>query len=764
METADMIFPWSPVVFVDMVGPILTFVLALLCANNALLWQKAKPNDIFRHYIFMLTLTFVLFAVSRSFGHLLKQILALTGLEHVWLAIAPFSGAVNTVTFVIMASFSLYFNRLQKVHDEVEKYKSGLEHLVEERTHQLEEVNVALETVLNSANPICMMSLDFEIVKANKAYYDIWPRLAGAGEVLKCFESRPGPACGTDGCPVTLIRQGTDEVVNQFSKELANGRMGEFIVTARPYRDVNGKIVGVVESFQDITAQSDVAKQLLAEREQLNVTLRSIGDGVITTDTVGNIVLMNKVAEKITGWSQAEAVGRQLVRVFNVIDRDSDATFEHLLGEICAPGSATGSAPKKMVTKDGVERLVSESGALIRDRESKVAGAVLVFRDITEKIKTDEELSKLGKLESVGVLAGGIAHDFNNILTAILGNISLAMLRSKSEEGVYELLAAAEKASIRAKNLTQQLLTFAKGGEPVKNIAPIQEIIKESADFVLRGGNVDCAYVFADDLWGVDVDTGQISQVIQNIILNAAAAMPEGGTVTVTCANYYNKKDSLFLKAGCYVKGVIADQGVGIAADQLGKIFDPFFTTKKAGSGLGLAITHSIITNHGGHIEVESKPGVGTTFTFYLPASGEMVAAPTKSEFPVNNVKDKGRIMVMDDDAMIRNLVESMLESLGYEALTARDGDEAVRLYREAMANGESIAAIIMDLTIPGGVGGREAVQEIHKIDPAAKVIVSSGYSNDPIMADYLDYGFCAAIVKPFKLQEFHEVISRVLG
>jgi PAS domain S-box-containing protein len=764
METAAMIFSWSPVVVVDMVGPILTFIIAILCAYNARLWHKAEPNNIFRHYIFMLTITFVLFAVSRSFGHLLKQLLDLNGLDHVWLSIAPFSGAVNSMTFVIVASFSLYFNRLQKVHDEVEKYKSGLERLVEERTRQLEDVNVTLETVLNSANPICMMNLDFEIMKANKAYYDIWPRLTGAGEVLKCFESRPGKLCGTDACPLTLIRQGMAEVVNQFSKEFANGETGEFIVTARPFRDLSGKIVGVVESFQDVTAQSNVAKQLLAEREQLNVTLRSIGDGVITTDTVGNVVLMNKVAEKITGWTQAEAVGRQFDGVFNLIDHDPGSAVEHLLGAIRAPGAASGSAPKKLLTKDGTERLVAESGALIRDRESKVVGAVLVFRDITEKIKTDEELSKLGKLESVGVLAGGIAHDFNNILTAIMGNISLAMLRGKPEGGVYELLAAAEKASIRAKNLTQQLLTFAKGGEPVKKIATIQEIIKDSADFVLRGGNVHCEYIFADDLWGVEVDTGQISQVIQNIILNAAAAMSEGGTVTVTCSNYYNNKDSLFLKAGCYVKGVIADQGVGISADTLDKIFDPFFTTKKAGSGLGLAITHSIIANHGGHISVESKPGVGTTFTFYLPASGQMPVAQAKLELAIDNVKGKGRIMIMDDDDMIRTLVESMLDSLGYEALTARDGDEAVRLYREAMAKGEAIAAIIMDLTIPGGLGGKEAVKEIHKIDPAAKVVVSSGYSNDPIMADYLDYGFCAAMVKPFKLREFQEVISKVLA
>lgn len=760
-----MILSWNPVVMVDMVGSLLTFIIAILCAYNSVLWYRKRPNDIFRHYIFMLTITFVLFAVSRSFGHLLKQILFLRGLDHVWMMISPYSGAVNTATFVIVASFSIYFNRLQKVHSEIEKYKSGLETLVDERTRQLGEANVTLETVLNSANPICMMNLDFEMIKANKAYYDIWPQTAGKGEVLKCFESRPGSGCGTDACPLTLIsQQGMDGVVNQFSKEIANDGVGEFIVTARPFRDVNGEIIGIVESFQDITAQTNVAKELLAEREQLNVTLRSIGDGVITTDTVGNIVLINKAAEEITGWSLAEAIGRQFDVVFNILDKDPDSSGKNLMMETCAVRAGTISPPKILVKKDGTERLVSDSSSLIRDMESQAIGAVLVFRDVTEQSKTEEELSKVEKLESVGVLAGGIAHDFNNILTAIMGNINLALIRIEPESEVYGLLSSAEKASARAKNLTQQLLTFSTGGEPIKSVATIQEIIKDSAGFVLRGSNVQCEYIFADDLWAVEVDTGQISQVVQNIILNGAAAMSGGGTLTVNCINHYIDKDTIFLKAGQYVKVSIADQGVGIPADKIDKIFDPFFTTKKAGSGLGLAISHSIVNNHGGHIEVESEPGVGTTFTFYLPASGEMPLAPTKQELVFDDVAGKGRVMIMDDDDMIRDLVGNMLDSFGYGVLFARDGEEAIKLYLQAKETDEPIAAIIMDLTIPGGMGGKDAVQEILKIDPEAKVVVASGYSNDPIMAGYREYGFCAAMVKPFKLQEFREIINKILA
>jgi len=760
-----MIFSWLPVISIDIAGSLATFVIAIFCAYYSFKWYRARTNDIFRHYVFLLTATFVLFAVSRSFGHLIKQVLQLADLNHVWLRFSPFSGAVNTVTFVTVAAFSFYFNRMQKVHNEVESYKAGLEKLVDERTRELAEVNVRLESVLESSNPICLMNLDLEILRANKAYYDIWPKTSGSGEALHCFESRPGAACKTAACPVNQIVGGRDEVINQFSKELEDGRMGEFIVTARPFRDSSGNIVGVVESFQDITAQTNATKQLLAEREQLRVTLRSIGDGVITTDIEGNIVLINSAAEKITGCSQAEAAGRKFDEVFNFLDKDPAVTAKDWLMEVCSTGSSFGTAPKRLQKNDGSVRLVSENGSFIRNMESEVVGAVLVFRDVTEKSKTDEELGKIKKLESLGVLAGGIAHDFNNILTAIMGNISLALLRTDTDDGRFELLSSAEKACGRAKNLTQQLLTFSKGGEPIKKIATIREIIEDSADFVLRGSNVQCDYLIPEDLWNVEVDKGQISQVVQNIILNASAAMAGGGRIAVECSNYHNEKNSVFLKAGPYVKVRISDQGIGIPADRQDKIFDPFFTTKKAGSGLGLAITHSIITNHGGHIEVESEPGVGTTFTFYLPAWAESAPAlEHKDAIKVVGSRENGRIMIMDDDDMIRELVANMLDSFGFEAVAARDGAEAVSLYRESIDTNEPIAAIIMDLTIPGGMGGKDAVREIHQIDPGAKVIVASGYSNDPIMAGYRDYGFCAAMVKPFKLQELQEVIRKAIS
>jgi PAS domain S-box-containing protein len=719
---------WTPVVLVDVAGSILTLFIALGCANNSWLWLSRKTNDIFRQYVFLVTIAFVIFAVSRSFGHLLKQLLLFNDLGMVWKNISPYSGAVNSVTFVVIFSFCIYFNRLKGVHVQIERYRTSLEELVAERTRQLEESNLTLDTILNSANPICMVSLDFEMLIANTAYYKLWPKRAARGEVLKCFESRPGPSCGTDSCPINQISKGRNEVVGQFVKELPD-RQGHFIVTARPFEGVDGKTAGVVESFQDITEQVKVTDELIAERERLSVTLRSIGDGVLATDTRGDIILLNSAAEQITGWSQAEAIGQPFEEVFNIKDKyDPDATVHDMMTETFSSSYETLMEPKTLLTKAGEEILVSEHGAPVRDSKSQVVGAVLVFRDVTESSRMEDEMAKIQKLESVGVLAGGIAHDFNNLLTAILGNINLALDKTEKGDEVYELLTESEKASVRAQSLTSQLLTFSKGGEPVRKLSTVPEMIRDSAGFVLRGSNIQCNYNFDDDLWAAEIDSDQISQVIQNLVLNAGDAMPAGGTIDIDCVNYDNVDRSDFLKIGKYLKIAITDHGKGIPAENIEKIFDPFFSTKEQGSGLGLATTHAIVNNHDGHIEVESEEGRGTTFTIYLPATEKDFRdkdEKVQTDHPVT--AGGGRLMIMDDEEMIRVMVGKMLGRLGFETVSAADGEEAIRLYQEAIDQEDPIRGVIMDLTIPGGMGGKEAVIEILKIDPGAKVIVSSG-------------------------------------
>ncbi|MCJ7602588.1 MAG: ATP-binding protein, partial [Desulfobulbaceae bacterium] len=503
---------------------------------------------------------------------------------------------------------------------------------------------------------------------------------------------------------------------------------------------------------------------LVTEREKLSVTLRSIGDGVIATDINGRVVLVNKIAETLTGWRQKEAAGKPLGEVFNIINEKTRKLCTNPVEKVISSGRIIGLANHTaLIARDGTERSIADSGSPIRDRESRIIGVILVFRDITEQLRMEEELLKVKKLESVGVLAGGIAHDFNNILAAILGNINLASLYIKpEEEKVRRLLGEAEKASLRARDLTQRLLTFAKGGDPVKKTASIAEIIKDTAGFVLRGSNVRCEYHISQDLWPVQVDAGQMSQVIQNIILNARQALPAGGVIDVTCENFVKDEQLILpLHAGEYVKISIIDKGIGIPDNLLERIFDPYFTTKQEGSGLGLAISHSIVTKHDGYIAVNSGQGAGTTFTIYLQASKGEDPDEQKEGWAVK-MKAKAKILVMDDDDMVRILVQEMLSHLGYEMISAKDGAEAIELYKGLNDAANPFDAVILDLTVPGGMGGKDAVKEILAINPEAKVIVSSGYSNDPIMTNYLEYGFSAAVAKPYQLQELLKVINKV--
>lgn len=399
-----------------------------------------------------------------------------------------------------------------------------------------------------------------------------------------------------------------------------------------------------------------------------------------------------------------------------------------------------------------------------------------ISEDITDIKRMEEELLNARKLESIGILAGGIAHDFNNILTAILGNVELAKMYTGQEGKILERLAQAEKAASRAKDLTQQLLTFSKGGVPVKHLTSMTELLKETAAFALSGSNVTCEFKISDRLFPAVVDEGQMSQVINNLIINADQSMPEGGKITVSAENViigserrrdsgaeHKKSDeSLQLQEGNYIKIIIRDDGKGIPEEDLPRIFDPYFTTKEEGSGLGLASAYSIIKRHGGHITVKSCVGHGTAFTIHLPARGGDLPSGTISE--KQKFHTKGRALIMDNEESVRNVLLAMLESTGYEVRQTGDGTEAVELYTEAKGLNLPFDVVIMDLTVPGGMGGKEAVKILLDIDPEAKVIVSSGYSNDPVMADYKSFGFSGAVSKPFKLKDLIKTLKEVAG
>lgn len=513
----------------------------------------------------------------------------------------------------------------------------------------------------------------------------------------------------------------------------------------------------------DITQQKLAEETLASEKERLAVTLRSIGDGVITTDTDGRVLLLNSVAEHLTGWNQAHAAGRQLHEVFKIIDERTGERKENPVDMVVKSGSIVQLADNTiLVGRDGTERIIENSAAPICSSQSKIIGVVLAFRDMTEKKQMTRDLMKSQQLESLGVLAGGIAHDFNNLLTGILGNISLAKIYLEPESKAFMKLQEAENIYERARDLTQRLLTFSKGGAPKKKTLFIDRLIADAANFTLSGSNVRCHFSISEGLWPVDADEGQISQVVNNLVINADQAMPDGGVINISLENLTVAPGvSPPLMPGRYVKITVADQGIGIPEGDLPKIFDPYFTTKQRGNGLGLATVHSIVRHHEGHISVESRLGTGTTFDIYLHASENEPVQCSKSRGRM--IQGNEKVLVMDDEEIIRDVACEILCHLGYRVADCCDGNEAIDLYRQAGEAGEPFDVVIIDLTIPGGMGGMQAMKSLLEIDPEVKAIVSSGYSNDPIIANYQEYGFRGFVVKPYKIEELGDILHKVL-
>jgi two-component system, cell cycle sensor histidine kinase and response regulator CckA len=519
----------------------------------------------------------------------------------------------------------------------------------------------------------------------------------------------------------------------------------------------------LISTCRDITERKKAEEALAAEKERLTVTLRSIGDAVIVTDIHGSITLINKVGEQLTGWSNDEATGKPLFDVFHILNATTREKCENPVEMVLKTGFIVGLANHTiLITRDGKELIIDDSAAPIRDKQSETIGIVLVFRDITAQYQMEQEMQKMEKLESLGILAGGLAHDFNNLLTAIMGNVSLVKMQLGAEHKSFARLTDVEKAARRATDLTQQLLTFAKGGAPIKKPASISEIAKEACLFALAGSQVKCLYTIPASLWSAEVDKGQMNQVFNNLIINSIHAMPAGGTVHINFENVaINEKEVASLKAGDYVKITFRDEGSGIPEDKLAKIFEPYYTTKADGSGLGLATVSSIIKRHEGHVTAESALGVGTTFTIFIPALKDTIS-PVSEEVKGAQT-GHGRVLIMDDEAIIRKVAGDILNELGYEAAFACDGKDAIEVYLRAEKEKKPFDVVIMDLTIPGAMGGKEAVKKLQSICHHAKVIVSSGYSMDPIMAEYEKHGFCGVVCKPYNAREISEVISKVL-
>ncbi len=522
----------------------------------------------------------------------------------------------------------------------------------------------------------------------------------------------------------------------------------------------------ILTIIRDITDRKRMEEEVFNEREMLSVTLRSIGDGVITTDTRGKVTFINKTAEELTGWTLDEVEGKPLEKVFNIINGVTREKAENPVFKVLKEKRIVGLENRTvLISREGKEYNIADSAAPIVDVESKVIGVVLVFRDVTEKLKLEQERLKVKKLESIGILAGGIAHDFNNILTGIFGNLELAKIKLSKDHPAYKHIKSANESIERATALTKQLLTFAKGGEPIVETVDLKKLLKDTISFYLSGSNIKVIYGLPDDLWNVLVDKGQIEQVISNLIVNSKQAMPDGGRIFVNAQNI-ESMETLEIRHlnGRYVMFSIKDEGRGISEKHMEKIFDPYFTTKQKGSGLGLAIVHSIVSKHNGYIAVDSKLGEGTTFYIYLPAAGKSDEGGKKiGESKSRRIFSSIKVLVVDDEKVVRDVAISMLESLGCKAYGVPEGRKALKEYKRTFETKDKYDIVIMDLTIPGGMGGKELIKKIKRIDPEVKAIVASGYSNDPIMSNYKKYGFSGKLLKPFQIEDLEKEILRVL-
>jgi len=576
----------------------------------------------------------------------------------------------------------------------------------------------------------------------------------------------------------SLIKEAYE--ASDFFPEMGEG--GKWLrFTAAVIRDSHGELISAIETLEDITERKHAEEELRNSELRLQSVIQS---SPIPTFVIGKdhrVMYWNKALEELSGIKAEDVIGTtHYWRAFYSKERPCMADL--------IVDQALDAVPQWYFEKFMKSRLLDEAyeatdffpelgdtgkwlritAAVIRDAQGNLVGAIEALEDVTERKRAEEELIRVEKLESLGIFAGGIAHDFNNLLSVMLRNIFFAKLSltDEQQEAWGEGLEIAEKVGHQAKELAHRLITFAKGGEPIRKIGSISQLLVNSVDLSLSGSNVNSEFSLHDDLWPVEMDDVQIRQVINNLIVNAREAMPEGGVIHVYAENInVTAGNSLPLKEGKYVKLSVRDKGIGISKDDLPKIFDPYFTTKPSGTargmGLGLAICYSIIKKHDGFIGVESELGAGSNFSVYLPASPpEDFSKKVEKE---RAAKKGGRILVMDDDDSVRNATGVVLNYLGYDVEYAKDGSEAIDLYISAKEKGQSFSAVILDLNVPGGMGGKEAIKELLAIDPHIKGIISCGYSDDPSVSEFRKFGFYRAIEVPYDIEKMKNILDDLL-
>ena len=513
---------------------------------------------------------------------------------------------------------------------------------------------------------------------------------------------------------------------------------------------LNVRISVAERQIRELTERNQARAALQESARTMTNILEKTTDGFFAVDSAWKLTYVNAAGEKMVGRKRDELLGKLLWE-----------RFPELVGSIFQE-----NYEKVMAKKAAIEFEASDSSGktwLDVHAYPSNGGISVFFRDISERKKTETERLTTSKLESLGTLAGGIAHDLNNILTVISGNIGLAQIEAPADSGsLLGFLSKAGQAAQHAAHLSSQLLTFSKGGAPLKKVVSIGELLEHSAEFALYGSNLRADFDIAVDLWKAEVDAGQIEQVVNALMLNAREAMPLGGTVRVRARNVvFEESANAPLPIGRYIRVSITDRGAGISDELRTKIFDPYFTTKPTGTGLGLAISYSIVKKHGGLLLLENSSAEGSVFAFYLRATEHAVSTPEARVAGRPFHYNHQRILVMDDEAAIRELTSQLLGTLGYEVTAVSDGLEAVRLYERALRRGEHFQAVILDATVRGGMGGVATIERLRSMDPKVNAIICSGYSDEAALSEFLAYGFRGALPKPFTRSELADALQR---
>ena len=615
----------------------------------------------------------------------------------------------------------------------------------------------------NSRDAMNIFTLDLKILDVNKRLV----QLSGySREELLSMQLN-------DLYPETLSKEGLqrlDQLKNKkkmpwFETILINKAQKKIPVEIAVFllENRNDGEVACQGNIRDISQAKSVLGKLKKSEEKYRSLIENLDVGIArsTPGFDGRYIEVNQAMVDLLGYTKQELFKTNLFQFQENKSRAAD-----LFDEFQTKGTIR-EKEVNLIRKDGSVIVVSYTAKRVKGTQEGILYVDEILVDVTSRKRIEEEIQKNEKLKSIGDLAGGIAHHFNNIMTGLFGNISLAKLELPRNSEAIAYLTKAENCMQEGMALTKQLLTFAKGGDPIKENINIADLVRDTAGFSLSGSNIRLDFSEVDNLWQVQADRGQIGQVISNIVMNARQAMSDGGDLSIRIENSNFLKDNLLTIAkDRYLKITIKDKGSGIHQKDLERIFDPYFTTRKDGSGMGLAVCYSIIKKHDGHIFVASQVGSGTTITLYLPAASTVrTEDPPMTTTPPGNDRDtQVRILVMDDEDHIRTLLKKMLEKFGFHVDLTPNGEEAVQLYKTLSQQGRTPHLVIMDLTIPGGMGGKEASQAILESDPDARIAVSSGYSTDPVMANFRDFGLKGIIPKPYRMEELKNAINEILA